>query len=134
MVINVNERGILKRLFNPQVEGLSTHWLVNVDDQPHRIGMRLTELDVPIRWEVGAGILWDPESRTFAEPVGPGESVPDLGVDWFWVFPEEAMARTVWYEGNLVVFDADTGEELTIIPIKFQIGGADEGTWGAKKT
>lgn len=134
MVINVNERGILKRLFNPQIEGLSTHWLVNVDDKPHRIGMELTETEVPIRWEVAAGIPWDPDSKTFEEAVGPGESVADLGVDWYWLFPEETRARDVWYEGRLVVFDADTGEELTIIPIKFQIGGANGDTWGAKKT
>jgi hypothetical protein len=122
LIINVNERGLLKRIFNPGLEGVSTHWLVNVDTKPHRIGMTLTNVDVPLRWEVGAGIPWDPVSRTFKEAVAPGESVPDLGVDWIFEFPRERRSKNVWYEGELIIFDADTGENLTVFPLKFQVG------------
>jgi len=122
LVIDVNGRGILKRLINPGLEGLSTHWLINVDTKPHRIGMRFTNVDVPLRWEVGAGIPWDPEERVFETAVGPGESVPDLAIDWIFEFSKERRSRDVWYAGALVVFDADTGEDLTTIPVKFQAG------------
>lgn len=124
ITINVDDRGILKRIFNPGIEGLSTHWLVNVDTKPHRIGLKLTEASFPIEWDVGAGIAFDPQTKIFAEALAPGEQMPDLGIDWFWHFSDEAMAKNVWYEGTLTVFDADTNETLTTIPIKFQKGGA----------
>ena len=126
VIINLDQRGILKRVFNPNIEGLSTHWLVNVDTKPHRIGMKLTDASFPIEWDVGAGIPWDPETKTFAEPVAPGEQIRDLGVDWLFYFSEEARAKPVWYEGSLTVFDADSGETLTVIPIKFQKGAINE--------
>lgn len=120
IVINVDQRGILKRLFNPAVEGLSTHWLDNIDTKPHRIGMKFTNINVDVEWDVHAGIPWNPETRTFEEPIGPGERVPDLGIDWLFFFPPEVMARDIWYDGSLIVYDADTNETLTTIPIKFQ--------------
>ena len=119
IVIDAGRRGLLKRLIDPGLEGLSTHWLVNLDSRPHRIGLRFTNVDVPLRWEVGAGLPWDPETKTFKAALGPGESVPDLGIDWIFEFSEERRARDVWYDGTLVVFDADSGEELTIIPVRF---------------
>lgn len=121
IVINVNERGILKRIFQPGLEGLSTHWLINIDSKPHRIGMKFTNVNVPIIWEVAGAIPWDPQSQTFKEAVAPGEQIRDLGIDWLFLFPPEIRAQRVWYEGSLVIFDADTGEELTIIPVKFQV-------------
>jgi len=120
IVINVDQRGILKRLLNPSVEGLSTHWLDNIDTVPHRIGLRFTNVNVEVEWDVHAGIPWDPETRTFEVPIGPGERVPELGVDWLFFFPPEVMARDVWYDGSLEVYDADTNETLTTIPVKFQ--------------
>ena len=131
--INVDERGFLKRIFNPEIEGLSTHWLTNIDTKPHRICMKFTNLNVPVDWEIGAAIPWDPETKTFGEAIGPGESIKDLGVDWLFHFPEEVRVKPVWYQGTLVIFDADTLEDLTIIPIKFTTGGANENT-GRPKT
>ena len=122
ITINVDQRGILKRLINPNVEGLSTHWLDNIDTKPHRIGLRFTDVSFRIDWDVNAGIPWDEETRTFAVPIGPGERVPDLGIDWLFFFPAEVREKDVWYEGSLMVYDADTNETLTTIPIKFQKG------------
>jgi len=126
ITIDVTKRGIFKQLINPGVEGLSTHWLNNIDSKPHRIGLKFTNESVPIKWEVGAALPWDPVTKTFGAAVGPGEAIKDLGIDWLFYFPEEVMKKQVWYEGNLVVFDADTGQDLTIIPIKFQKGASNE--------
>jgi len=123
LVINVHERGIFKQVFNPWVEGLSTHWLVNVGDRSYRIGVKLVNTTIPVKWEVSAGIPWDPESKTFAQPIGPGRTIPELGIDWLFYVPEDARAHPVWYEGGLVVFDADTGGTLTFIPITIRFGG-----------
>jgi hypothetical protein len=124
ILINVDDRGILKQIFNPGIEGLSTHWMTNIDTKPHRVGMQFTNADITIDWKVGAGISWDPQTKTFGESIAPGGSIKDLGVDWLFHFSSEVRSQPVWYEGTLVVFDADTGESLTIIPIKFVRGGA----------
>ncbi len=126
ITINVEQRGVLKKLLNPAIEGLSTHWLTNIDSKPHRIGLKFSNLNVPVDWEVGAGIPWDPATKTFGQAIGPGESIKDLGVDWLFHFPDEVRAQQVWYEGSLIVFDADTNETLTTIPIKFTKGGSKE--------
>jgi hypothetical protein len=122
IVIDVDRRGILKRLINPGVEGLSTHWLDNIDTKPHRVGMKFTNLNVDIEWSVNAGIPWNEETRTFDVAIGPGERVPDLGVDWLFFFPPEVRQKPVWYDGSLVIYDADTNETLSTIPIRFQKG------------
>lgn len=133
ITINVNDRGILKQVLNPGIEGLSTHWLTNIDTKPHRIGMKFTNINVPVDWEVGAAIPWDAETRTFGTAVAPGESIKDLGVDWLFHFPTEVRTQSIWYDGTLVVFDVDTNENLTIIPVKFIKGEANENT-GRPKT
>ena len=119
ITIEVDKRGILKKLLNPGVEGLSTHWLDNIDTKPHRIGLKFTNVNFKVEWDVHAGIPWDEATRTFKVAIGPGERVPDLGVDWLFFFPSEVRAKDVWYDGSLVVFDADTNETLTTIPVKF---------------
>ena len=128
MVINVDKRGILKRIINPSVEGLSTHWLDNIDTKPHRIGLKFTNVNLEVEWDVHAGIPWDSETKSFEVALGPGERVPDLGVDWLFFFTPEIMAKDVWYDGSLEVFDADTNETLTTIPVKFQKSTAASNT------
>jgi len=126
IIVDVHKQGIFKRVFNPWIIGLSTHWLVNVGDRPYRIGLKLVNTTIPIKWEVSAGIPWDPESKTFARPIEPGKMVPELGVDWFFYIPEEMRALPVWYRGGLEVFDADRGETLTLIPITIRFGDGDQ--------
>jgi len=120
MTIYVDRRGILKKIFNPAVEGLSTHWLDNIDSEPHRIGLKFSDNSVDIEWSVNAGIPWNGETHTFEVAIGPGERIPDLGIDWLFHFTPETMAQQIWYEGALIVFDADTDESLTTIPIVFK--------------
>jgi hypothetical protein len=122
--VDVCEQGILKRIFCPWIDGLSTHWILNIDSKPHRVGMRLENTTFPVEWQVHAGIPWDPETKTFARALEPGEKVPELGIDWMFNFPAEVRSKRVWYEGGLSVFDADSGEVLTFIPITFLNSGA----------
>jgi len=122
--VDVSKQGILKRAFCPWIEGLSTHWILNADSKPHRIGMRLENTTFPVEWHVSAGIPWDPESRTFSKAIQPGERVPELAIDWMFNFPVEVRDKPVWYQGGLSVFDVDSGEVLTFIPITFLNSGA----------
>ncbi len=120
LTIDVDKRGILKRLLNPNIEGIGTHWLVNVDTKPHRIGIKLTNVSVPVEWKVGSGIPFDEATGTFSSPIESGQQIPDLGIDWLFHFTPESWTKAVLYEGQLIVFDADTQETLTVIPVKFQ--------------
>lgn len=124
LAVDVQQQGLLKRVFNKWIVGGSTHWLVNTGNRPIRIGLKLTDTPIPIDWEVSAGIPWDPEKKVFGAPVQPGEMVPDLGIDWLFHIPENMRSQPVIYEGALTVFDADTSETLTVIPVSFKNGGA----------
>ena len=129
IVIDLDRRGFLKRWLQPEVEALSTHWIHNVGKQPLRIRMELASLTIPVAWEVNANLGYDHETHTFTEPLPPGESVPNLAIDWIFRIPREFLAerrlppggRTV-YSGGLKLTDADSGELLTYIPIRIGRG------------
>jgi hypothetical protein len=122
--VDVSEQGSPKRLFCPWIVGLSTHWISNIGSKPHRIGMRLENTTFPVEWHVNASIPWDPQSGTFARALEPGERVPELAIDWMFNIPVEVRNKPIWYEGGLSVFDADSREVLTFIPISFVNSGA----------
>jgi hypothetical protein len=60
----------------------------------------------------------------------PGQSIPNLGIDWIFKIPPSLMYSPVIYDGGLVIFDADTGETLTFLPIKI-VRGSGESSGGA---
>jgi hypothetical protein len=124
VVINVDQRGIFKKVSNPGTEQLTTRWLDNIDTKPHRIGLKFTDTSIDIEWDVHVGgNPWDPATQEFANAIGPGERADDVNISWIFHFPNEVMSQPVWYSANLVVFDADSGETLSSIPVKFQQGG-----------
>jgi len=122
IVLQASQRGFLKQIFDPWHEGLSTHWIVNNDTMPHRVKMELVNVTIPVQWEVHAGVPYDEETRTFTEPLQPKASIPALGIDWIFYFPENVRERPVWYDGGLKIMDADTGETLLLQPIKIVRG------------
>lgn len=128
--VDVSKQGVFKRVVTPWTVGLSTHWLLNLDSKPHRIGLRLENTTFPVEWKVNAGIPWDPKSRTFSEALPPGGRVPKLAIDWMFNIPVEIRDKRVWYDGGLSVFDADSGEVLTFIPITFLNGGGTHESTG----
>jgi len=117
LTIDVNKQGILKRLLNPWVEAMSTHWIINTDNKPHTIRLELRNCTIPVEWEVSAGIPWNPSTKTFEQPIEPGKGIPYLGVDWIFHIPPEMRSQSIWYQGGLAVIDANTNETLTFIPI-----------------
>lgn len=125
ITVDAGSQGVLKRLFNPWVIALSTHWIVNTDNRPHLIRLELVNCTLPVEWEVSAGIPWNPDNRTFAEPIGPfGQSIPYLGLDWVFHIPPEIRTQRIWYQGGLAVTDANSNETLSFIPITIY------GGWG----
>jgi hypothetical protein len=117
IIIDLQQRGNLKKVLNPGIEGISTHTITNIGKKPVRIRMELVNSTIPIRWEVSANLAYDPDTRTFIEPLQPGESIKNLGIDWFFLIPDERLHDAIVYEGGLLLSDADTGEMLTFLPI-----------------
>jgi hypothetical protein len=119
IVIDLDKRGFLKRLLQPDVEALSTHWIYNLGTKPIRIRMDLVNAKEPVKWEVNANFPYDPETHTFTRPLAPGASIPNLAIDWKFHIPR---GRRLVYEGGLKLTDADSGELMTFIPIKIGNG------------
>lgn len=123
IVIDLQQRGNLKKVLNAGIEGISTHTITNVGKKPVKIRMELVNATIPVRWEVSANLPYDPDTRTFTEPLLPGESIRNLGIDWFFQIPEDRLYDEIVYEGALRLTDADTGELLTYLPITVKNGG-----------
>lgn len=122
--IDLDRRGFLKRWLQPAVEAISTHWIYNVGEKPVRIRMELARVGIPVKWEVNANFPYDQRTHTFLQPLAPGASIRNLGIDWTFQIPPAALqgpARML-YEGGLRLSDADTGEMLTFIPIRIGRG------------
>jgi len=126
IVIDLQSRGVLKNLLQPQLEGLSTHWIYNLGKKPVKIKLNLANVppDITVDWEVNSGFEYDASTHTFKTPLYPGGSIPNLGIDWIFHIPAYYMDEPVVYNGGLEVIDADTGVVLTSIPIKFVNGAA----------
>ena len=122
--IYVNNQGTLKRLLNPWVEAISTHWIINTANKPYSIRLELVNCTLPVDWEVSAGIPWNSSTKTFEQPIGPRQSVPYLGIDWIFHIPPEMRSQEIWYDGGLAVIDAKTNETLSFTPIVIH------GGWG----
>ncbi|MEJ5292726.1 MAG: hypothetical protein WHS82_03930 [Candidatus Methanosuratincola sp.] len=135
IVIDLQSRGVLKNLLQPQLEGISTHWIYNLGKKPVKIKLNLANMpsDIAVDWEVNSGFEYDEATRTFKTPLSPGGSIPNLGIDWIFHIPEYYMDEPVIYDGGLEVIDADTNTVLTFIPIKFVNGAASTsgGTGGS---
>jgi hypothetical protein len=132
--IDLDARGILKNLIQPNVEALSTHWIYNLGKTPVRIQMDLINCSIPVAWEVSANFPYDAETRTFTQPLMPGSSIQNLGIDWIFDIPsrDEVFRKGndgLVFNGGLLLSNADTGEILTLLPIK--IGYGQESFGGA---
>jgi hypothetical protein len=134
--IDLSRRGLPKMLFNGGIERIKSGGITNTGEKPVRIRMEMVNTTLPVQWNVRAGLGYDPESHTFAEPLMPGKSVPGLSASWYFRFPPEKLHDPVLYDGGLRFSDADTGETLTFLPIRFVNGnpsadGAADSTEGA---
>ncbi len=113
--ISLDQRGFLKNLLQPNVEALSTHWIYNLGTTPVRLRLELINCTIPVKWEVNANFPYDPQTHTFTQPLLPGQSIPNLGIDWIFEIPPGS--GDLVYNGGLLLTDVDTGQPLTFIPI-----------------
>lgn len=132
ITINLAGRGLPKVLFNGAIEGISTHRIINAGKKPVRVRMEMINSTIPVRWEVQANHPYDEESRTFTEPLPPGEAIQNLAIDWYFEIPPANLYNPVVYGRGLRFTDADSGELLTFLPIRMVNGDqAPDTTAGA---
>jgi hypothetical protein len=114
IVIDVGQQGLLKRALQPNYLSISTHWLRNVGTQPYQIKLAMEMCDWDLQW-VTFERDWDVEAKVSTRFIDPGDS---YNMDWFFTIPAEQRARATICEGQLDVYDAETDDLLTALPIK----------------
>ncbi|MDO8964173.1 MAG: hypothetical protein Q7W30_06735 [Coriobacteriia bacterium] len=114
LIVNVGNAGWLKQVLQPQELNLSSHWVKNVGTTPRRIRFEAEGMEYPLRWESNEK-AWNEKTRTLDRMLAPGSTVT---VDWFVTLPRPLPARDIIVDARMVVYDADTGERLTALPIR----------------
>lgn len=126
ILVDLARMGTPKRLLQPALLNLSSHWVKNVGAEPLRVRLALVEAappaygPVPIEWS-STERSFDPVTHDLGRVLEPGDSV---SVDWEFRLParayagpsDEASASIAW-TGVLEARDADTGVVLTRLPI-----------------
>jgi hypothetical protein len=126
ILVDLSRMGTPKRLLQPALLNLSSHWVKNVGDKPLRLRFALVEASPPAYGPVTIG--WSSTEKTFDEVthdlgrvLGPGDSV---SLDWEFHLPARAYAGpsdetspSIAWTGVLEARDADSGEVLTRLPI-----------------
>jgi hypothetical protein len=119
VVVDLANTGLIKRMLQPNEVNLSSHWVKNVGDITRRIRLEAEGVAYPLRWD-SMERTWDSRTRTLGRPLKPGEYVT---VDWTLTLPRPLPTGTI-VDSHIVVFDADTGERLTEMPIHVVNGAA----------
>lgn len=113
VVLDLGRTGALKRTLQPGFINLSTHWLRNVGVQPYQIRLDMDLCGFETEW-VTHEASWDFSTKSSTRVIEPGEV---FNMDWYFQIPFEDFNQPVICEGNLEVFDAQTGVSLSKLPI-----------------
>jgi hypothetical protein len=113
IVVNVAHTGLLKKVVQPNVVNLSTHWLKNVGDEPRKIRLELEGVPYPVRWE-STERTWNEEDHSIGRELPPQSNAT---VDWFITLPKPLPPGDTIVDGAIVVYDAETDEKLTTFPV-----------------
>lgn len=114
LVVNLSNNGLLKKIVQPHVVNLSTHWLTNVGEQTRRIRLDTEGIPYPTTWDA-FDTSWNDGDHSFGRELAPGQGVT---VDWYITLPRPLPPGDVLVDGAIVVYDADTDERLTRLPLR----------------
>jgi hypothetical protein len=114
VVVNLANTGFIKRLVQPNVVNLSSHWLRNVGDRPRRVSIEMTGVPYPVRWD-STELTWDETRHAIGRSLPPRSTAT---VDWYITLPATLPAGDTVLDTTIVVRDSDTGEQLTALPLK----------------
>ncbi len=113
ITVDLGGQGILKRLAQPDVLTVSSHWLRNIGVRPYRICLGFDACGMPVTWDTFERD-WDNDSRCATRQLSPGET---FNMDWILRIPEPRRRRRIICESHIDVIDADSGGLLTRFPV-----------------
>jgi hypothetical protein len=114
ITIDVGKQGFLKRTLQPNYLSISSHWMRNVGTQPYQIRLDMDLCGMELEWETFEAD-WDQATLSSTRAIEPGNS---FNMDWFFHIPPDMRAQSVVCDGQLTVFDAQSDELLTELPIR----------------
>jgi len=117
VVVNLAKEGMPKRACCPWIVGISTHWITNIGEKAYTIRLELVNCSIPVDWSCSLS-TWNPKTKAITQEVLPHQSVSGLSLDWYFHIPPELRNVEVIYDGGLSIVDAQTGENLSFLPIK----------------
>ncbi len=114
VVIDLARTGFIKNLIQPHRINISSHWISNKGDRPRRIRLELVGIDYPTEWQT-TDKTFNPRTHEFGRLIAPKQSV---SVDWDIEIPAAAAKRKAIASGGVAVIDAQTGERISLLPIR----------------
>lgn len=130
--VDIDQFHPLKKIFNPSVVQIGTHWIYNYGKTPVRIRMELVNVppDIQVKWDLSANFPYDETTHTFTKPLMPGQRIDGLVFHWEFHIPLYYMDEPVIYRGGVKLIDADTNNVLTFIPIEIVRGSVSQSYGG----
>ena len=114
LLVDIGQEGWLKKQVQPRFVNLSSHWIRNVGVKPYKIRLEMNLCDLELEWETFES-GWDKATRSSTRYIEPGKT---FNMDWYFHVPPDLMQQNViCHQGQLEVFDAETGESLSALPI-----------------
>ena len=119
--VDVGGQGILKRIVQPWDVTIATYWIRNVGLKPRKVRLDLDMCGMPVKW-VTFEREWDPAGHRTTREIKPAKT---YCMDWHIRVPEERRNQKQICRGGLKIFDADTGSQLTYLPITIENSRVD---------
>ncbi len=123
IVVALDRAGIVKRYLQPGVVEVASHVVRNVGDAPRRIRFEVEGFSEDMEWH-SRDRAWNPDTHEIERYIAPGESV-DFGL--LVTLPDPIPAIAVPMKGTIIIVDAESGERLSELPVRFEQAGAPSG-------
>jgi hypothetical protein len=81
--------------------------------RPYKIRMEMDLCDWDLEWETFEA-AWDHTTQSTTRYIQPGKT---FNMDWYFHIPEEDFQQPVVCQGQLEIFDAETDQSLTVLPV-----------------
>jgi len=122
IVIETDGAGLVKRILQPRTLELVSHVVRNVGDVPQRIRFEVQGLPADIELELGSrDLAWNPETHEIERDIAPGEAVD---FDVLMHLPAQIPFSSMPLRGQVVIFDASSGQVLSTLPVSLVRTGA----------
>ena len=122
--IPLESAGFIKRAFQPSVVEVASHMVSNVGDVPRRIRFEAVGFKDSLEMH-SRDRAWNRETGEIEREIGPGEAV-DFGMIVH--LPDPLAAVNIPVKGTIAIYDAETGEKLSELPVRFTREGFVKGS------